>query len=178
MANKSSILQKHDTAAAAVVQDQTKLNRMKTRYLKMNWLIPLLGIAVVVGSVVAATTYLDLERKADAEEAFTATLDRLYQDHQLSAALKAIHEGEVKKAARLLDFLLCDGILRIDSELVSADARTRAFVEDAFRRIATVRPKTVSRSAAGSTQERSDDQAAAERILSKVLAVAHTAQAK
>ena len=55
---------------------------MKTRYLKIDWLIPVLGIAVVAGSLVAATTYLDLERQAQAEESFTATLDRLYEDQQ------------------------------------------------------------------------------------------------
>ena len=61
---------------------------MKTRYIKMDWLIPVLGIAVVAGSLLAGTTYLNLERKIHADEAFTATLDRLYQDHQLSVALK------------------------------------------------------------------------------------------
>jgi len=150
---------------------------MKTRFLKTDWLIPLAGIAVVAGSVVAGSAYMELERKTAAEEAFTATLDHLYQDHQLSVALKAIYEGEEKEAAQRLDLLLCDSILRIDSELASADTRTRAFVVDAFRRIALVRPKTATGAAASSAQECTDDQIVAERILSKALVVAHTAQA-
>ena len=138
MGSECWILQKHDNAAAASMQDQTKVNHMKTRYLKIDWLIPVLGIAVVAGSLVAATTYLDLERKAQAEESFTATLDRLYEDQQLSTALKTLHDGAVDAGVQRLDLLLCGHILRTDSELASAGARTRTFVEDAFRRIAQV----------------------------------------
>jgi hypothetical protein len=178
MTTQDSILQKHDTAAAAVVQDQTKLNRMKTRYLKMNWLIPVLGIAVVAGSIVAGTTYLNLERKTQAAEALTATLDRLYQDQMLSAALKTLHAGEAAVAAQRLDLLLCDDILRTNSELASADARTRTFVEDAFRRIALLRPKIAHGAAAGSAQDCTGDQAAAQRILELALAGDHSTQTK
>ncbi len=178
MAAKRSILQKHDNAEVAVGNDHTKLNFMKTRYLKTDWLIPLVGIAVVAGSLVAGSTYLDLERQIHADEAFTATVDRLYQDQMLSAALKTIHDGEVNVAARRLDLLLCEHILRTDAELGSADARTRAFVGDAFRRIALVRPKTANGAAAGSAQECNDDQIAAEKVLSGAPVVTRTAQAK
>jgi hypothetical protein len=151
---------------------------MKTRYLKIDWLIPVLGIAVVAGSLVAATTYLDLERKAQAEESFTATLDRLYEDQQLSTALKTLHDGAVDAGVQRLDLLLCGHILRTDSELASAGARTRTFVEDAFRRIAQVRPKSAHSAAAGSGQECSDDQSAAQRILELALAGNHSTQTK
>ena len=151
---------------------------MKTISLKTNWFVPLVGIAVVAGSVLAGSTYLELERMIAAEEAFTATLDRLYHDQQVSVALKSIHDGEVDVAAQRLDLLLCAHILKTDAELASADARTRTFVEDAFRRIALVRPKRANGAAASSAQECSDDQTAAERILSKALVIAHTAQTK
>ena len=149
---------------------------MKTRYIKIDWLIPVLGIAVVAGSLLAGTTYLNLERKIHADEAFTATLDRLYQDQQLSAALKTIHDGEVGVAAQRLDLLLCGHILRTNSELASADPRTRTFVEDAFRRMARVRPKSPNGAATGSAQECSDDQTAAQRILDLALASDHSTQ--
>ena len=138
----------------------------------------MLGIAVVAGSVLAATTYLDLQRKTQAAEAFTATVDRLYQDHQLSAALKVIHEGQVEAAAQRLDLLVCGNILRTDSELASADARTRVFVQEAFRRLALVRPMGAKGAAPGSTQECNDDRAAAERILTIALASPHNTQTK
>src|ERR1035437_10752963 len=131
---------------------------MKTRYLKIDWLIPVLGIAVVAGSLVAGTTYLNLERKIHANEALTATLDRLYQDHQLSVALKTIHNGEVAAATQRLDLLLCGHILATNSELTSADPRTRTIVEDAFRRMARIRPKSAHGMAVGSPEACRDAQ--------------------
>ena len=168
-APKQAILQKHDTAEAAVIQNETKLNYMKTRDLRVNWLIPLLGIAMVAIGVVAGTAYLKIERRADAEEAFTATLDRLYQDNELSMALKTLHEGDAAAAARRLDLLLCEHIVRTDSELPSADARTRAFVENAFQRMALVRPRVAEAKPADPANDHSDDQIVAERILSRAL---------
>jgi hypothetical protein len=152
---------------------------MKTRDLKIDWLIPFVGIAVVAGTVVAATSYLDCERKADAAEAFAVTLDRLFHDQQLSMVLEQIHRGEVIAAARRLDLLLCGDILRADSELTSADALTRAAVEDVFRRIALIRPSASAGGNTGSAQEPSDDQVEAQRILTLALGAAtHAAQAK
>ena len=171
MANEYSILQKHDKAAATAIHNQTKLKRMKTTQLKMNWLIPMLGIAVVAGSLVAGTTYRNLERETQANEALTATLDRLQHDLEISATLKTIHDGKVEGAAARLDLLLCGNILRTDSELGAADPQTRVYVEDAFRRMALLRPKTANGAAAAPTQECTDDRAAAQRILE--LALAH-----
>jgi len=152
---------------------------MNTRYLKIDWLIPFVGIVVIAGSLVAARSYFDFERKADAAEAFAATLDRLFHDQQLSMVLEKIHQGEVAAAAQRLDLLLCGDVIRADLELASADAGTRAAVEDAFRRIAMIRPKTAAGGTTGSAREPSDGQIEAQRILTLALgAAAHTAQAK
>lgn len=151
---------------------------MKTRYLKMDWLIPVLGIAVVAAGLMAGTNYLNLERKIQANEALMATLDRVYQDQQLSLALKTLHDGEADVAAQRLDQLLCGHILTTNSELASADARTRTVVEDAFRRIARIRPKTADGAAAGSAHESNGGLAAAQRILEQALAGDHTARTK
>jgi hypothetical protein len=152
---------------------------MKTSELKTDWLIPFVGIAVVAGTLVAATTYLEFERKSHAAEALAVTLDRLSHDQQLSRVLEQIHQGEVTAAAQRLDLLLCGDVVRVDAELASADAPTRAVVEDAFRRIALIRPKTAPGGAAGSAQEPSNGQVEAQRILTLALgAAAHAAQAK
>jgi hypothetical protein len=164
-------LQKHDKAAAAAIQNQTKLKRMKTKQFKMNWLITMLGIAVVAGSLVAGTTYRSLERETQANEALTATLDRLQHDLEISSTLKTIHDGNVDGAAQRLDLLLCGNILRTNAELESADVETRVHVQDAFRRKALLRPKTANGAAAAPTQECTDDRATAQRILE--LALAH-----
>ena len=148
---------------------------MKTRCMKLDWLVPLVGIAVVAAAVAAAKAYLDFERETHTGEVLTATLDRLSQGHQLSLALKSIHDGDAAAAARRLDLLLCEHIVRIDSELPSADARARPFVEDSFRRMALVRPRIAEGGPADSAKDFSDDQFAAEQILSRALAGAHTA---
>ena len=144
----------------------------------MDWLIPVLRIAAVAAGLMAGTNYLNVERKIQANEALRATLDRVYQDQQLSLALKALHNGEGDQAAQRLDLLLCGHILTTNSELASADGRTRIVVEDAFRRIARVRPKAARGAAAGSTHECIGDQAAAERVLELALAGDHTARMK
>ena len=148
-------------------------NRMKTKCFKVDWLIPVLGIAVVAGCLVAATTCRELERRARAEEAFIPALDRLSYDHTLSLVLKTLHEGEVDKAAQRLDLLLCWDILRADAELASADPRTRAWAQEFFGRIARARPKNAERPAAGSAWEHNEAQAGAQRILELALAGAH-----
>jgi hypothetical protein len=142
---------------------------MKTRYWKTDWLVPLAGVAVVAGCLMAATTYFRLERTAQAADALGATIDHLFEDQRLSMVLNRIHGGEVDGAAQHLDQLLCGDILRLNAGLESADAQTRAYVEDAFRRIARLRPKTGEGVAGVSTPAYSADQAAAERILALAL---------
>jgi hypothetical protein len=164
-----SILQEYDNPEPSVFHHQRKINSMKTQYMKIDWLIPLLGIALVAGGIVAAATYLDLERKIHSGEAFAATLDHLYQDQQLSAALKLIHEGETAAAARSLDLLLCDNLLLVNSQLAAADDRARTLAKDAFVGIALLRPKN-SPTAAGAAQELYDDQIQAEKILMQACA--------
>jgi hypothetical protein len=144
---------------------------MKTRYLTIRWLIPLLGFAVAAGGFRAATTYLDLQRKTQSEEAFSATLDRLCADQRISSALKTLHDGDVSTAARRLDLLLCENILLANTELASASDQQRSYVQDAFVRIARLRPRN-SETSAGASLELSDDQIKAERILEEACAAA------
>jgi len=151
---------------------------MKTRYLKTDWLLPLVGIVVVAGSLLAARTYFDMEQQAGAEQALGTTLDRLQHDLKLCGVLKAIHNGEVAGGAQRLDLLLCDDILELHAGLTAADLRTRTYVQDAFRRIALLRPKIGAGTAASAAPERSHDQAAAERILASALGAGHIAQTK
>ncbi len=137
----------------------------------------MVGIAVVAAAVAAAKVYLDFERETHSGEVLTSTLDRLYQGHQLSLALKSIRDGDAAAAARRLDLLLCEHIVRIDSEVPTADAGTRPFVEDSFRRMALVRPRIAEGGAADSAKDLNEDQSAAERILTRALAGAQTALA-
>jgi hypothetical protein len=145
---------------------------MKTQCIKLNRLIPVLGIALAVVGAIAAAIYTDLERKNDSAQASMATLSRLTHEQQLSAVLKKLHAGEVEEAAKSLDLLLCGDILLSNAELPSTDAETRALVQDSFRRIALARPHT-ELAAGTSTREPANGQEAAERILYRALAVQH-----
>ncbi len=146
---------------------------MTTKYLKIDWLIPLLGVAVIAAGMVAATTYVNLERKIQADQAFMATLDRMLQDQQISSVLRTMHDGQADQALQRLDLILCADILRTNSELASADARTRQCIEDAFRRLAHTRPKIQEGATAASTGGSFEDQMAAQRILELALAGGH-----
>jgi hypothetical protein len=170
------IFQKHDNAEAIVIQDKTKAKNMKTSNLKTNWLVPLLGIVVVAGSLWGVTTYLDLERLISDDQILGTTVDRLYVDHQLSAVLKTIHDGKVDEATKALDLLLCESILRIDADVEVGNARARTYAQEAFRRIATVRPKTATATDVASAQEGNSDTAAAEKILSLAAATISNAR--
>ncbi len=130
----------------------------------MNRLIPVFGITFVTAAVMAAATYVDLERKTHCAEAFGATLDRLYADQKLSAVLRTIQEGDVATATQRLDLLLCDDILAVNSQLASARSTERAYAQDVFIRIARLRPKNAEVTA-GTTQELSSDQIEAEKVL-------------
>jgi hypothetical protein len=137
---------------------------MKTNCLRIDRLIPVLGIALVAGGVMAAAAYFGLERKIDSGQAFAATLDRLYHDQKLAAVLKTLQEGDMDAAARRLDLMLCDDILAINSQLVSADRLQQVYAQDMFARMAKVRPRN-SELTASAAQELSNDQIEAERIL-------------
>jgi len=139
---------------------------MKTKYIKVHWLIPLLELVLIAVGVVTAAHYLDLDRKMHSDQAFSATLDRLYQVQRLSAALKTLHDGDAGAAAQRLDLLLCDNILIVNSELASANDRERAYVRDAFARIAHLRPRDPD-ATGGNAQKRYNEQIEAEKILTQ-----------
>ena len=73
---------------------------MKTRNLKLSWLIPVMGIALLAAGVVAGKTHLDLERKIQSAEFRLATVDHLFQDYQLSVALRTMRDGDPSTAAQ------------------------------------------------------------------------------
>ena len=146
---------------------------MKKENVMGKWLAPLLGAAVVGGGVFAATTYVNLEERTYAAQTASATIDRLYRDQRLSTALKAIHEGRVEEGAQRLDLLLCQDVLHLNEQMETADAATRSYVSDAFRRVALSRPKGPAGVAGGDYTE---DQAAAERILAQAVGGEHLAK--
>jgi hypothetical protein len=137
---------------------------MKTNHIKTDWMIRLLGIALVAGAAMAAATYLNLERQVHSTEVFRANYDRLYQDVQLCSALKAIHEGDISGATRRLDLKLCQDINALNGQLASADAGDRAFIKNAFVRFTLLRPRSAEL-LTDDAKELTPEQLEAERIL-------------
>jgi hypothetical protein len=136
---------------------------MKTRYIKVKRVVGVLGMLLVVAAAVGVATYLDIERKARAGEAITATLTQLYHDHTMSAVLRSIQEGDVAGAAQRLDMALCDDILEINSKSATADDRQKSYTQHMFARIAVTRPSNAQIAASG--RELSEDEIAAEQVL-------------
>jgi hypothetical protein len=139
---------------------------MKDKNINIKWLMPGLGIAVVAGALMGAATYSKLQQQAHSNENFYAMLQRLKLDAGICAGLRALHEGDVNSAAQRLDRLLCDDILRLNSELPSLEGADRAFMQNTFARCALVRPKCAAL-LAGTRQQPNDDEVEAERILAE-----------
>jgi hypothetical protein len=141
-----------------------KVNRMKTNDTKLNWLIPLMGIGLVAGSLLGAATYLNIERENRSEEESIARIQRLQRDLQLCDVLRTIRDGDMNSAARDLDRWLCSDIVALNSQLGSAGAGDRALIQNAFARFALIRPWSEELVGEEGTELRSD-QVEAERIL-------------
>lgn len=150
---------------------------MKTNYIRMKRLIPVLGIVVVAAGVMAGATYLDLARKIHNGEAFAATLGRLYQDQKLCAVLQTLQKGDVDEAARTLDLMLCDDVLAVHSRLALANPAERTYARFVFARIALLRLGN-SGATVGAAGELSDDQHEAGRILAEAYAQTRPAGAE
>ena len=66
--------------------------------------------------------------------------------------------------ARRLDLMLCEDIISINSRLASLEEWDRAFIKNAFARLALVRPKS-AQLLTHATEALRDDQVETERIL-------------
>jgi hypothetical protein len=149
--------------------NQLKANRMKTNGMKLNWLIPIMGIALVAGGLLAAATYLKLEHEDHAAQESIARMQRLQRDLQLCAVLRTIRDGDMNSAARDLDLWLCSDIVALNSQLASVDAGDRSLIRNAFARFALIRPASAELLTEEGHELRSD-QVEAETILARALA--------
>jgi hypothetical protein len=146
--------------------NQSPLDAMKTYPIKTDGLILALGIALVAAGLWAAANYRHFERETQSAQATIAACLRLNQDLQFSAALRAIHDGEANRAARMLDLRLCEDIVAVHGQLASADSGNRALIENAFARLSLVRPPSAQLSADAGRPLR-PDQIEAEHILAQ-----------
>jgi hypothetical protein len=144
---------------------------MKTNIYRIDWLIPVLGIALVGGGYFLTKSYLGLKEGMRSGEQCSATVDRLVEDLRLNQILMQAENGGCAETARSLDELLSANIADENSQLASADSDTRAMVAFCFKHIARQRSQN-SPVGADLPAGRSDREAAAPKILTQTLASA------
>ncbi|HVM46965.1 MAG TPA: hypothetical protein VMU04_03010 [Candidatus Acidoferrum sp.] len=142
---------------------------MNRKYIRIDWLVPVAGAAIVLAGMIGAASYIGLERQVESSQTLAVTLDRLHADQTLSLALRKIQDGRVAEATRQLDVFLCDDVLQLDTQMAAADELTQAFVKDAFRRIARTRPAVQEPPAGAQASDVMSDQIAAQRVLALAL---------
>jgi hypothetical protein len=140
---------------------------MNTKRFKKDWLVVVVGAAVVASGLAVRNGLVEQQRSSSRAEALNAALSQIYQDQNISVVLRQLQAGDVGAARQRLDRLLCGNILHLEKEFGSADAETRTCVSEAWRRIARVRPQPALD---GSAPEPTPDQIAAQRILTEALA--------
>jgi hypothetical protein len=143
---------------------------MNLKGFKMKWLVASLTIAVISGGYPVARGHLKTQSRIHSEETLCAILDRLAQDQKLNTILKLIQAGGVEEAAQRLNFLLCENIVSVNSQLASTDNRARSFAQSAFCRMAQYRPKPSPVTGVASVRERSCEEIEAQKILALAVA--------
>jgi hypothetical protein len=142
---------------------------MKTRTFSKDWLIPVVGIVLVGGGYFPMKSYLGFQEQIRSGEQFAATVDRLWEDCDLTRLLMQAQESGCATTARSVDELL-SAHLATDSPRVASDhPGIRALVE-VFTTFIDRRRSASTPMAGAVPAGRSDREVAGQRILTQTLA--------
>ena len=144
---------------------------MKTKTLRINWLIPVLGIALVCGGYFAMKSYSEFQEQIRYAEQSIATCDRLWEKVDLSQIMVQAQHGGCSMTALSLDGLLSASLWTESGQLAPADTNERAMVEVVTRFIDRRRPESTP-TAGGVRAGGSEQEVAGQRILTQTLASA------
>jgi hypothetical protein len=150
-------------------------NQMKTRTFRIDWLIPVLGIALVGGAYFPIKSYLGLQEEVRSNEQLTVTLDCLREACGLSQVLTEAQAGGCVVAASGLDELLVANLATDGVRIASADPETRGLLE-AFTRFIDRRRSESASMAADGLVGRSDRKVAGQRNVTQTLVSASLAE--
>jgi hypothetical protein len=145
---------------------------MKANVFRVDWLIPVLGLALVGGGYALTKSYLGFKEEIRSEEQLVVIADHLLEDCRLSRILMQAQDSGCAATARSLDELLAANIVAVNSELTSAGTRGRALAEACFQHIARQRSQN-SPAAADWPAGRSDRQLVAPVVFGQELASAY-----
>jgi hypothetical protein len=109
---------------------------MKTNVFRADWLIPVLGIVLLVGGYSVTKSYYGTLEDIHLGEQFNATIDRLRGDCRLSRVLSEAQDTGCTVTAQSLDELLVTDMAALNAELQSAQPQARALAEVCFEYIA------------------------------------------
>jgi hypothetical protein len=107
-------------------------NHMKTSTVRMNWLIPLLGVVLLGGGFAGARSYLGFEQQIGTDLEFQATIDRIGEACDLLQVQRQFHNGGCPEAARRLDECLSASVVTLNRELASPDEQTQVMLNVFF----------------------------------------------
>jgi hypothetical protein len=143
-------------------------NQMKTRTFRIEWLFPVLGIALVGGGYFPMKSYLRLQEQIRSGERVKATADRLLDTCAVSRVMVQAQSGGCASTARRLDELAAANLATESAGLTSADPEARALVELVAKYIDRRRSESPP-AAGGESAGRSGYEVAGQRILTPTL---------
>ena len=115
---------------------------MKTGTFRIDWLIPVLGIALVGGGYFPVKSYLGLQEQIRSCERFEATTDRLWEYCDLGRVMVQAQSGGCASTARSLYELVAANLATESAGLAPADSDTRVLVERVAEYIDRRRPES------------------------------------
>jgi len=137
---------------------------MRTQYSKLNWLSPVLGIALVGGGYVLARSYAGYDEQIRSQTQSGATVDRLLETCHLGRARAGFYNTECAAQADRLDELLSADVAGIKADLPAVDPQTQALAESCFKHLNRLQAQRSSKPA-GLAGDRSESQLTPQPIL-------------
>jgi hypothetical protein len=142
---------------------------MNTRTFRIDWLIPVLGIALVGGAYFPMKSYREYQEQIRYGEQSIATWDHLWEMVDLSQIMGQAQAGGCAMTALSLDGLLSASLWTESDQLPPADTNDRVLVEAVARFIDRRRPDSTPM-AGGVRAGGSEREVAGQRILTQTLA--------
>ena len=105
---------------------------MKASVFRVDWLIPVLGIALVGAAYCLMKSYAGYEQEFRSANQTMAICDRLVEDCNLTRSLVQAQNDGCAATSRGLDALLCSDMATVKADAASADPRTQRIVQACY----------------------------------------------
>ncbi len=106
---------------------------MKTKTVKIDWLIPLLGIALVCGGYFLVRSWIGFQEEVRSNEQLEVTLERVREASDLCQIMTQAKAGGCVVAAQHLDEMLAATLASDGVRIASTQAESRVTLETFIR---------------------------------------------